>query len=269
MTVTIYRRETGLFEIDDSVNNEYIDGQPTATAIGDLITFKTKNGAKLVSNVNYADVTVEDNVEGGTFTFNSSLELMSKLKDIGFFANFSNGGDSSGVQTVTGSGVDNTDPQNPVINLNHEVLVLDTSREVFNSGTTGNVVVKSYTIPANTFRQDAVLHIKCRVKRLLGSGNPFLTLTTSSTNGSLDDQRFINGVAYPIANRNVVMKDTTFYSIASSGTIPDDLDSPTQSFDFSEKNIDRSIDTTLDLILNFSTGGDEFQLEFLTIEQIY
>jgi len=67
-------------------DNEYIDGSPNATAIGDFIDFKTRNGAKLLKS-NFADITIIDNVGGGTFTFASSQEVMIKLSELGFFCN--------------------------------------------------------------------------------------------------------------------------------------------------------------------------------------
>lgn len=95
-------------------DNEYIDGCPGATAIGDFIDFKTENGAKLVSMVNYADITINDNVGGGgPFTFASSQEVMIKLAELGYFKT---GDASGGVQGITGNIVDNSDPANPIIN---------------------------------------------------------------------------------------------------------------------------------------------------------
>ena len=88
-------------------DNEYIDGSPNATAIGDFIDFKTRNGAKLLKS-NFADITIIDNVGGGTFTFASSQEVMIKLSELGFFLQSNSGTPGMGVNSVTGDGVSGT-----------------------------------------------------------------------------------------------------------------------------------------------------------------
>jgi len=112
MALTITKVADKVFTLFE--DNEYIDGCPGATAVGDFIDFKTENGAKLVSKVNYADITIIDNVGGGgPFTFASSEQVMIKLSDLGYFKD---GDTSGGVQSITGNIVNNSDPQNPIIN---------------------------------------------------------------------------------------------------------------------------------------------------------
>lgn len=74
--------------------------QNRLTTIGDLFDFKTANGANIIQKqkILFSEVTV---IDGGTFTFLSTLALWTKLYEIGFFDGVAIGGGGGGVNEFT------------------------------------------------------------------------------------------------------------------------------------------------------------------------
>ena len=92
--------------------------------IGDLFDFKTGTGANIIQKqrIKYDEVQV---IDGGTFTFASTLELWVKLYEIGFFDGISTGGGGGGVNEF----IDLTDTFSSYLGRDGQVLVVNESEQ--------------------------------------------------------------------------------------------------------------------------------------------
>jgi hypothetical protein len=145
-----------------------------------------------------------------------------------------------------------------------KTLILDVSGDLLQAPAIGTFVPKSYTIPANTLLENSLVLIKMRLTRLAGSGNPFMSLR----NG-IGGPGWVQGVNGLYATRHIAMNDTSYRFFNTSGAFFDDMDSPTATTELVVEPIDRTVDTILDLELNFSTAlTNEYKIEYVLIQSI-
>lgn len=156
--------------------------------------------------------------------------------------------------------IDRTNPLAPVISASglNRTLLLDKTSTNYNAVSTGaGQIIKTWVIPANTIPADCILKMTIKTTRLLGSGNPVMSLYINGSTGWLNA---VNGNA---ARRNIIINDTSYDYHHSSGGYPDDIISPIA---YSNFPINRTISNTLTLRMDCDVTGDIFKFNYIMIE---
>lgn len=139
-----------------------------------------------------------------------------------------------------------------------KTLLLDKTSTTYNAVSTGaGQTIKTWVIPANTIPADCILKLTIKTSRLLGSANPWMSLSLNGGTG------WLNGVNGTTARRNIIINDTTYDYHHNSGTFIDDIITPQE---YGTYSINRAIDNTLTLKMDCDVTGNIFKFYYIMIE---